>query len=46
MDTIFSNYINSEITEITTNLTNIDSAFYTWLFLWIFIPIYRTINKI
>ena len=40
----FSNWLDSEINAIITTLSDIRSPFYTWLYLWIFIKIYRTFN--
>ena len=43
----FSDYFNSQINEIIDAVTDIRSPGYTWLFLSIFITIYReiTFNK-
>jgi hypothetical protein len=40
----FSDYFNSQINEIIDTITNIRSPAYTFLFLWIFIRIYRKIT--
>jgi hypothetical protein len=40
----FSDYFHSQINEITDTITNIHSPAYTYLFLWIFIKIYREIT--
>ena len=37
-----SNYIQSQVNEIVDIVTNLQSPFYTYLFLAIFIKIYRT----
>lgn len=41
---IFSDYVHSQINEIIDTITNIRSPAYTYLFLWIFIEIYREIT--
>jgi len=43
----FSDYAHSQINEIIDTIRDIRSPAYTWLFLWIFIKIYReiTFNK-
>jgi len=43
----FSDFVNSEINKIMDTMTDIRSPAYTWLFLLIFIEIYReiTFNK-
>jgi hypothetical protein len=42
----FSNYLQSQIDEIVHNLTDIRSPAYMWLFLWIFIKVYRKHNNL
>lgn len=39
-----SDYCHSQINEISEMITNIRSPAYTYLFLWIFIRIYRKIT--
>ena len=39
-----SDYFHSQINEIMDTITDIRSPAYTWLFLWIFIRIYRKIT--
>lgn len=39
-----SDYFHSQINEIMDMITNIRSPAYTWIFLWIFIRIYRKIT--
>jgi hypothetical protein len=43
----FSDYFHSQINEIIDTITDIQSPAYTWIFLLIFIEIYReiTFNK-
>jgi hypothetical protein len=43
----FSDYFHSQINEVIDTITNIHSPAYTYIFLWIFIKIYReiTFNK-
>ena len=38
-------YFQREIDQTIKAVTNIKSSFYTWFFLWIFIRIYRKLNK-
>jgi len=40
----FSDYVNSQFNEIIDTVTDIRSPAYTWLFLWIFVKIYRKIT--
>ena len=40
----FSDYVHSQINEIIDTITNIQSPAYTYLFLGIFIKIYREIT--
>lgn len=42
----FSNYLQSQIDEIVHNITDIRSPAYMWLFLWIFIRVYRKYNNL
>lgn len=42
----FADFLQSDINHMITSVTDIRSPFYTWLFLWIFIKIYRTLNNI
>jgi len=42
----FSGYLQSQVDEIIHNVTNIRSPAYMWLFLWIFIKIYRKFDNI
>ena len=43
---LFSDTLQSDIDHAIYSLTDIRSPFYTWLFLWIFIKIYRKFNNI
>jgi hypothetical protein len=42
----FYNYLQSQMDEIVHNLTDIRSPAYMWLFLWIFIKVYRKSNNL
>lgn len=39
------NYFQGEIDHTIEALTNVKSSFYFWFFLWIYIRIYRKLNK-
>ena len=40
----FINFFQGEINHAIEAVTNIKSPFYTWVFLWIFVRIYRKFN--
>ena len=42
----FSDFLQSDIDHAIYSITNIDSPFYTWFFLWVFIKFYRKLNNI
>ena len=42
----FSTYLEGEVNQIIEVISDIKSPFYTWLFLLIFIKIYRKLNRI
>ena len=42
----FSNYFQAQADETINAINDIDSPFYSWFFLWIFIKMYRKLNNI